>query len=42
MEEKTDQIGKLLDMLSKDETFLNSDEERENFVFSFKLMLIEI
>lgn len=35
-------IGKLLEELEHDETFLDSPEAREAFVFSLTLMLIEI
>lgn len=39
---ENDQITRMLAELEKDESFLNSPEERKAVVFSLTLMLIEI
>jgi len=39
---KENKIGRLLKELENDETFLNSPEERKQFVFDFFMILIEI
>lgn len=39
---ENNQITQLLEELAKDESFLNSPEERKAFVFALTLMLIEI
>lgn len=39
---ETNKIGTLLRELQEDETFLDSPEAREAFVFALTLMLIEI